>query len=57
MTDIKIAVACHKPSELPHNPLYVPVQVGSAIAPRRMEALLMMMRAIIFPLRMARTVS
>ena len=39
MTDIKIAVACHKPSELPHNPLYVPVQVGSAIAPRRMEGI------------------
>ena len=57
MTDIKIAVACHKPSELPHNPLYVPVQVGSAIAPRRMEGIAQMMRAKIFPLRMGRTVS
>ena len=57
MTDIKIAVACHKPSELPHNPLYVPVQVGSAIAPRRMEGIAHDDEGEIFPLRMGRTVS
>lgn len=36
MAEIKIAVACHKPSELPDNPLYCPVQVGAALAKRRM---------------------
>lgn len=39
MSSIKIAVACHKPSELPNNSLYVPVQVGSAIAKKRLEGL------------------
>lgn len=38
--DIKIAVACHKPSELPDNPLYVPVQVGSALAAKRLDGML-----------------
>lgn len=40
MTTIKIAVACHKPSELPHNPLYCPIQVGSALAKNRMSGML-----------------
>lgn len=37
MKDIKIAVACHKPSVLPRNSLFVPVQVGAAIAAKRMD--------------------
>lgn len=40
MATIKIAVACHKPSELPNNPIYCPVQVGSALAKKRMEGML-----------------
>ena len=39
MKNIKIAVACHKPSVLPTNALLMPVQVGSAIAARRMEGM------------------
>lgn len=39
MKNIKIAVACHKPSVLPSNELLMPVQVGSAIAARRMEGM------------------
>lgn len=39
MANIKIGVACHKPSVLPHNSLFVPIQVGSAIANRRMEGM------------------
>ena len=34
---IHIAVACHKPSRIPANPLLVPVQVGSALAKQRMD--------------------
>lgn len=37
MSDIKIVVACHKPSELPHSDLYYPVQVGAAIAKRKLD--------------------
>ena len=36
MSNIKIAVACHKPSELPKNSLFMPVQVGSALAKNKM---------------------
>lgn len=36
MKDIKIAVACHKASILPNNPLFVPVQVGTALAASRL---------------------
>lgn len=32
-------MACHKPSELPDNPLYCPVQVGAAIAKTRMPGM------------------
>ena len=39
MKNIQIAVACHKPSVLPTNALLMPVQVGSAIAARRMEGM------------------
>ena len=39
MSVIKIGMACHKPSVLPKNPLFVPIQVGSAIAARRMEGM------------------
>ena len=39
MAEIKIAVACHKPSELPHNDIYCPVQVGSAIAKKRLDGM------------------
>ncbi len=34
---IHIAVACHKPSRLPHNPCLVPVQVNAARAAKRMD--------------------
>lgn len=37
MSVIKIGMACHKPSVLPNNPLFMPIQVGSAIAAKRME--------------------
>lgn len=37
MADIKIIVACHKPSELPKNKLFMPVQVGSALAANLMD--------------------
>lgn len=33
---IKILVACHKPSELPHNSLLLPVQVGASSASRNL---------------------
>lgn len=39
MADIKIAVACHKPSELPDNPIFCPVQVGAAMAKNRMTGM------------------
>ena len=39
MKKIKIAVACHKPSVLPVNDLLMPVQVGAAIAAKRMEGM------------------
>lgn len=32
MSEIKIGVACHKPAELPQNDLFVPIQVGAALA-------------------------
>ena len=40
MKNIKIAVACHKPSVLPQNSLMLPVQVGSANASKRMEGMM-----------------
>ena len=40
VAEIKIAVACHKPSELPDNPIYCPIQVGSALAKIRMPNML-----------------
>ena len=40
MKNIKIAVACHKPSVLPDNPLLMPVQVGSALAANRMTGMM-----------------
>ena len=40
MKNIKIAVACHKPSVLPDNSLFMPVQVGSAIAANRMAGMM-----------------
>ena len=30
--NIKILIACHKPSELPRNNLFLPVRVGAALA-------------------------
>lgn len=30
-SNIKILIACHKPSELPHNDLFLPVRVGAAL--------------------------
>ena len=37
MKDIKIAVACHKDSALPNNKLYYPVQVGAALAKKKLN--------------------
>ena len=37
--DIKIFVSCHKPSKLPACELFVPIQVGSALAKTRMDML------------------
>lgn len=37
MDNIKILVACHKPSVLPKNSLFLPVQVGSEIAAKQLE--------------------
>lgn len=34
---IKIGVACHKPSELPENSLFLPVQVGAALAKKPLQ--------------------
>ncbi len=39
MSLIKIGVACHKPSVLPKNSLFMPIQVGAAKAFRRMEGM------------------
>ncbi len=36
LADIKILVACHKPSELPQNDLFLPIQVGAAQATKRL---------------------
>lgn len=38
--DIKIFVACHKPSYVPENPYLYPIQVGSALAEKRFEYML-----------------
>lgn len=38
--NIKIYVVCHKPSYVPENPYLYPVQVGSAIAPKKLEGML-----------------
>lgn len=37
MSNIKIGVACHKPSVLPNNALFMPIQVGSKNAKNRMN--------------------
>lgn len=37
MREIKIAVACHKPSELPKNRLFVPVHVGAELTNSRIK--------------------
>lgn len=37
MKDIKILVACHKPSVLPKSNILVPVQVGAGIASKRLD--------------------
>lgn len=39
MKDIKIIVACHKPSVLPENALFYPVQVGSALAKKKLQGM------------------
>lgn len=36
MIDIKIGVACHKPSELPKNELFLPIHVGAALSDRQL---------------------
>lgn len=35
--DIRIFIACHKPSFVPENPLFYPVQVGTALTDKRLE--------------------
>lgn len=39
MSEIKIAVACHKPSVLPKNNLFVPVQVGAFHAKKKIDGM------------------
>ncbi len=39
MSEIKIAIACHKPSTLPQNNLYVPIHVGAALSSNTIEGL------------------
>lgn len=39
MKRIAIMIACHKPSELPKNKLYVPIHVGAAISKINMEGI------------------
>ena len=43
--DIRILIACHKPTYVPENPLFYPIQVGTALTDRHT----MTMRAIIYP--------
>lgn len=37
--DIRIFIACHKPTYVPENPLLYPVQVGSALAKSHFEGM------------------
>lgn len=39
MSTIQIMIACHKPSMLPDNPLYLPVQVGAALKSERLAGM------------------
>lgn len=39
MSTIQIMIACHKPSMLPDNPLYLPVQVGAALKSTRLPGM------------------
>ena len=36
-TDIRIFIACHKPTYIPDNPLFYPVQVGADLTEKRFE--------------------
>lgn len=38
--NIKIYVACHKPSYVPENPYLYPIQVGAALAPKKLDGML-----------------
>ena len=33
--DIRIFIACHKPTYVPENPIFYPVQVGTALTEKR----------------------
>ena len=35
--DIRIFIACHKPTYVPENPIFYPVQVGTALMEKRLE--------------------
>ena len=35
--DIRIFIACHKPTYVPENPIFYPVQVGTALTEKRLE--------------------
>lgn len=37
--DIRILIACHKPTYVPKNPLFYPMQVGTALTDRRLEGM------------------
>lgn len=39
MDNIKIIIACHKPSVLPKNSLFLPVQVGSSLSAKRLTGM------------------
>lgn len=40
MTDIKIFICCHRPTEVPEHPLLIPIQVGTALADNRFPGFL-----------------
>ena len=37
--DIRILIACHKPTYVPENPLFYPIQVGTTLTDRRLEGM------------------
>ena len=57
MLDIKIFVVCHKPSYVPKNPYLYPIQVGTALASNKLLGIFMMMKVIIFLIKIKHIVN